>query len=90
MSVRRFFATPFLPLFVVIRECSGEGWLLVAWRGMSMYLVSGPAHVATSREAPAPSVVRCSGDVVDVSRPWLRVERACSDVTTVTHIDCGV
>lgn len=55
-----------------------------------MCLVFGPAHVATSREALAPSVVRCSGDLLDFSRPWLRVERACSDVTTVTHIDCGV
>lgn len=54
-----------------------------------MSLVSGPAHVATSREAVARSVERWSGDVEELSRPWLRVERACSDVTIVTLIDCG-
>jgi hypothetical protein len=58
--------------------------------GYAMSLLSGPAHVATSREVLAPSVVRCCADVLDFSRPWLRVERACLDVTTVIHIDCGV
>ena len=54
-----------------------------------MRLLSGPAHVATSREAPAWRVV-VSCDVVEgISRPWLRVERACLDATTVTRIDCG-
>lgn len=58
--------------------------------GYAMSLVSGPAHVATSREAVAASVAGCCRDVLDFSRPWLRVEVACLDVTTVIHIDCGV
>jgi hypothetical protein len=53
-------------------------------------LMSGPAHVATSRDALPLSSVRWCRDVQCFSRPWWLVERACLDATTVTPIDCGV
>ena len=49
-----------LLLFVIFRVCS-DFWLDGGGRRMS--LLSGPAHVATSREAPAWRVVMCC-DVV--------------------------
>jgi hypothetical protein len=54
--------------------------------------VSGPAHVATSREAlthSEQSEMLSGRAEFSFSRPWWRVKRACLVATTVIRTDCG-